>query len=209
MARRRRRAVRRGRKAAPRRVVRRRRRATMRHNPPRHYRRRRAVRRSRRSYRRNPSLNLAGLNIGELLKGAGAVILSPMLEKHLMPMLPATVSGTTYGRWAVKLGAALGVWYGAKAAFGRRSADVVAIALGSSIIADAIQEFMPTLGLSAYTPVGMRGYVPVSRGLRGLGMVTQGGGARTSGFRSFGPSTGTTVGALRAGAPVGVFDPPF
>lgn len=184
----------------------------MRSNPVRHYRRRRSVRHSSRRrrvglrrYRRNPGLSLAGLNLAELLKGAGAVILAPILEKQIMPLLPATVSGTSYGRWAVKLGAALGTWYVAKAAFGRRSADVVAIALGSNLIADAVDEFFPVLtaGFGAYSPRGMRAYSrPLLNG-RGLGMVTSGQVSR--GMHGTGASRFVSVGA---GTP-DVFRPPF
>lgn len=155
-------------------------------------------------------MNVAGLNITELLKGAGAVILAPMLEKQLTPMLPASVAGTKYGRWGVKLGAALGVWYGAKAVFGRRSADVVAIALGSSLVADAVQEFMPTLipggPVAGYLPNGMRAYT--NRGLRGgrggLGLVMPGQLTRAS-MRGIGPGRNVSMGASN----VPVFSPQF
>ncbi len=196
---------RRGRKAAAPRRKRRTRRIVMRSNPVRHYRRRRAHRSNRRRrYRRNP-IGLAGLNLNELLKGAGAVILAPMLEKQLMPMLPASVTSTQYGRWAVRLGSAIGTWYLAKAAFGRRSADVVAIALGSSLIADAVQEFFPTLGLGAYAPVGLGAYPR-----RGLGLVTSGQNARGGlrGMRGLGPSANFNLGVTRQ-QPDAVFLPPF
>jgi len=143
----------------------------------------------------------------ELLKGAGAVIISPMIEKQLLPLLPISITSTSYGRWAVKLGAALATWYAAKAAFGRRSADVVAIALGSTLVADAVQEFMPTLGLTAYAPAGMRAY---SRGgLRGnLGLVMPGQVTRRGMglYGNLGPNSLTRMGALTN---TGVFAPPF
>ena len=174
-----RRKARRGKKAAPRRnrVYRRR---GVKQNPPRRRaapRRRRAsahgLRPNRRA-RRNPPM-VAGLNLKQLLTGGAAVIISPMIEKQLMPMLPASVAGTVYGRWAVKLGSALGTWYLAKSLMGRRSSDVVAIALGSMIVADAVDEFAPTLtgGLSAYTRGGLRAYSPVGQ-RRGLGLVMPG-----------------------------------
>ena len=203
MARRKRRT---GRRAAPRRrrVYRRKRRAAIQSNPPRRqYRRRsrglRAAPRRRRHYRRNPSLGLAGINLTELLKGAGAVIVAPILEKNLMPLLPATVAGTRMGRWAVRTGSALATWYLAKMAFGRRSADVVAIALGSSLLADAVQEFVPGItGVAAYTRGGLRAYPGGMR--RGLGLVTPGMNARRlgPGRASMSIATGTDV-----------FAPPF
>lgn len=205
MARRRRRT---GRRAAPRRrrVYRRRRRAvSLRSNPPRRqYRRRRSrglrAAPRRRRYRRNPGVSLAGLNLTELLKGAGAVIVAPMIEKNLMPMLPASLAGSRMGRWAVRAGSALATWYLAKMAFGRRSADVVAIALGSSLLADAVQEFIPgiTGGVSAYTRGGLRAYPGGMR--RGLGLVTPGMNARRlgAGRASMSIATGTDV-----------FAPPF
>lgn len=208
MARRRRRT---GRRAAPRRrrvyrrtkaTAPRRRRRTYRANPVRR-RRSRGLRAAprRRRYRRNPGLpGLAGINIGELLKGAGAVIIAPMIEKNLMPMLPASLAGSRTGRWAVRAGSALATWYLAKMAFGRRSADVVAIALGSSLLADAVQEFVPSLtgGVSAYTRGGLRAYPGGMR--RGLGLVTPGMNARR-----LGPGRAS----LSVARNTDVFAPPF
>ena len=209
MARRRRR----GRRAAPRRTYRRRRvhrrrRASVRHNPLRSYRRharRRRHHRHVRRYRRNP-ISVAGLNFNQLLTGGAAVIVSPMIEKQLLPLLPATVSGTVYGRWAVKLGAALGTWYVTKATLGRRSSDVVAIALGSTLIADAVDEFFPTLtgAVRAYTPArNLSAYT--RRGMGSFGYVMP--GQITRGLRGLGPNPNVRIGAGPGSDTV--FNPPF
>lgn len=179
----------------------------MRSNPPRRlYRRRRSrglrAAPRRRRYRRNPpSLSLAGLNLGELFKGAGAVIVAPMIEKNLLPLLPASLSGSKYGKWVVRGGSALATWYLAKMAFGRRSADVVAIALGSSLIADAVQEFIPSLtgGVAAYSRrPNLSAYPGGAR--RGLGLVMPGQMNRVLGAGNFN---------RRVGAGSDVFASPF
>jgi len=172
-------------------------------------------RRHFRRYRRNPPLSFAGLNWMELIKGAGAVILSPMLEKHIMPFLPSSIGGTTYGRWAVKLGAAIGTWYLAKAAFGARSGEVVAIALGATLLADAAQEFLPNLTgtTAAYLPQGMQAYVPG----RGLGLVMPGAVSFPRGqITRWNPSPfdtgiapGVSPGITMGGDREAVFAPPF
>lgn len=179
-------------------------------NPFRRRRRRhyRMNRRHFRRYRRNPPL-IAGLDWMELIKGAGAVILSPMLEKHIMPLLPSSVGGTTYGRWAVKLGAALGTWYLAKAAFGARSGEVVAIALGATLLADAAQEFLPnfTGTTAAYLPQnGLNAY---ARG--GLGLVMPGQISRQyrGGGFPLAIAPGVMTGATFGGEREAVFAPPF
>ncbi len=157
-----------------------------------HMRRRRSVsayarnpRRRVRRYRRNSPI-IAGLDLKQLLVGGASVIVAPMIERQLLPLVPTSLSGTTTGRWAVKLGAALATWYVAKMALGRRSSDVVAIALGSSIVADAVQEFAPGVttlaGVGAYTRGGLRAYPRSNR----LGLVTPG----QSAARAIGPGRG-------------------
>lgn len=203
---------RRGRKAAPRRRrVARRRRAAVRSNPVRHYRRRRVShraasprrRRGVRRFRRNP-ISIAGFNLKDLLVGGGSVIIAPMIEKQLLPLLPSSLSGTTTGRWAVKLGSALGTFYLAKVALGRRAGEVVAIALGSSLIADVVQEFAPELtrGVRAY-PSGVRAYSPNNR----LGLVMPGQVSR--GLRQMGPAPGVRMGPGAMAAQSAIFAPPF
>ena len=173
-------------------------------NPFFHFRHRR-----HRHFRRNP-VSIAGLNLNQLLIGGAAVIISPMLEKQILPLLPTSITGTSYGPLLVKIAAGAGLWYAAKSTLGRSSSDVVAIALGAAIMADAAATFMPSLvSLSAYRPAGVRAYVPAG-GLRLVRSGVVSGGRR--GLRD----TNGAASAVRAGiSPMAlsasgeVFAPPF
>lgn len=169
-----------------------RRRATMRAagNPParrRHSKRRRSSSLGfarKRSFRRNPP-TIAGLSLADLLKGAGAVVLAPVLEKNIQALLPASMQGTRTGRWLVKVGSAGAVWFGADMVFGRKTSSLIALVLGANLLADATQEFVPSLVpqttmLDAYVrpAAGMRAYT----GRRGLGRVMPGPIARPGRF---------------------------
>lgn len=140
--------------------------------------------RRRRHYRRNP-ISVAGLNMQELLTGGGAVILEPIIERKLWTTIAGSfpsLAASPYGPLVVKAATSFGLWYAAHKYMGRRTGDVVAIALGSALIANAVATLAPNFlsGLGAYGPVlqqgrrvgmGMRGYMP--RG-RQLGLVTPG-----------------------------------
>lgn len=195
-------------------------------NPRRHYRRNPRMRMmiNRRHHRRNPfpffhhrrhrhfrrnPVSVAGLNLNQLLIGGAAVIISPMLEKQILPLLPTSITGTSYGPLLVKIAAGAGIWYAAKSTLGRASSDVVAIALGAAIMAEAASTFIPSLtSLSAYRPAGVRAFVP-----RGLALVRS--GVVSGGRRGLRDPNGAAS-AVRAGiSPMAlsssgdIFAPPF
>jgi len=146
------------------------------------YRRRHAVRGRRRSFRSNPFLgggggNILGFPIKQIMLAGGAVVAAPYIEHQLIKLMPASFAATTAGRWASKVGAAVGVGYVAKLAMGNEAARLAYIVLGANLVADAVSEFMPaTSGVSYYQGMGMFSAPG--------GMVTS--GARTSGV--IGPS---------------------
>ena len=169
---------------APRRrtTARRRRSVAMASNPPRRARRRharRAVAR-RRGFRRNPP-DILGFNFKDVAIAGAAVIVAPMLEKQIMGFMPASLSGTTAGRWGVKVGTAVLIGYGAKKVLGGKYGNLALIALGANIVADAVAEFAPTLtgGTGAYVrSAGMGAYVSRYRS-NGLGAGPSARGAFT------------------------------
>ena len=132
-------------------------------------------------------------------------MLSPMLEKQILPMLPTSITSTTYGPLIVKIAAGAGLWYAAKSTLGRSSSAVVAIALGAAIMADIATTFMPSLGMTAYRRAGVHAWRPAGLGLVRSGMVSRG-------LRNpFGASTAvrTGVGPYAATSGGEVFAPPF
>lgn len=166
--------------------------------------------RRHRHYRRNP-VSVAGLNLNQLLIGGAAVIVSPMLEKQILPLLPTSLSSSTYAPLLVKIAAGAGLWYAAKSTLGRSSSDVVAIALGAAIVADAASIFMPSLvsgSVSAYRPAGVRAFVPRGLSLVRSGMVS--GGRR--GLRDpYGAASAVRAGVspMALSSSGDVFSPPF
>lgn len=128
----------------------RRRRRTYRKNPRR--------RQHRRNFRSNPfSLgaagNILGFPIKQVMLAGGAVVAAPYIERQLLKLMPVSFAATTAGRWASKLGAAVGVGYIAKLAMGNEAARLAYIVLGANLIADAAAEFMP--GMGYFQPAGM------------------------------------------------------
>jgi hypothetical protein len=137
---------------------------------------RRVARRGRRrSFRSNPfSLpggNVLGFPIKQVMLAAGSVIAAPFIEQQLMRLMPVSFASTTAGRWAGKIGAAVGVGYIAKMAMGQEAARLAYIVLGANIVADAVSEFLPSMGMGYY---------------QGMGMFSAPGGMVTSGARALG-----------------------
>jgi hypothetical protein len=117
---------------------------------------------------------LAGLNLKEMAAGGGAIIANAMIEKQILPLIPASWAGGT-GRWAAKVGSAAVTWQAAKALMGRRVGDVVALVLGGNLLADAAYDMVPSLTMAGYTGRGVAGYT--GRGLSaypGMGRVMPG-----------------------------------
>lgn len=126
----------------------------------------------RRRYRRNPVI--AGISVPKLQPVlyagagfAGCTALESVLTGGDTPLIPATITGTTMGKYAVKVGCAIAVTYLGKMALGRGNAVWIGVGAGTKVLIDGVREFMPGTipGLSAYAPLaGMRAYRPLAAG---------------------------------------------
>lgn len=108
------------------------------HNP----RRRRGHRRAR----RNPAvLGVALPPINMIAWGAGGFIGVPMAEGYLSRFLPAEVTSSVLGRYAVKIGTVLGLTYLVKHVLSAKEAFPVALGGSLYVVTSAINEFIPQL----------------------------------------------------------------
>lgn len=110
-------------------------------------------RRRRSSGRRNPALfgfSLPPLQ-SVLYAGVGFVGV-PMAEGFLTRFLPISLTGSTIGKYATRIGALLGLTYLAKLVIGSNESKMVAIGGGAYILTSAVTEFAP--GLIPSTTLG-------------------------------------------------------
>src|SRR5262245_31295997 len=115
----------------------------------------RSRRRKRSGYRRNPAL--LGISLPPLQSviyaGVGFVG-TPVLEGFLSRFLPISLTGSTIGKYATRLGAVLGLSFITKMVIGANEAKMVAIGGGAYLLTSAVGEFAPGLipasGMSAY-----------------------------------------------------------
>jgi hypothetical protein len=123
-------------------------------------------RRRRGGYRRNPAL--LGIALPPLQSvlyvGAGFVGV-PMLEGFLSRFLPISLTGSTIGKYATRIGAVLGLSFLAKMVVGASEAKMVAIGGGAYVLTTAVSEFAPGLipatgsaPLSAYRRASLGAY---------------------------------------------------
>jgi hypothetical protein len=171
---------RRGRKNAPRR-----RRRSYRRNPypvagialnPRRRHRRRyrsnPIQNRRRHYRRNPGgRKIMGFSLpplqSVLYAGVGFVAV-PVTEGFLNQWLPLSITSTTLGKYAVRIGSVIGLTWLGKLILGKNAATMIGIGGGAYVLVTAVKEFAPGIipGLSAYASAGpaMLGAYTPSRG---------------------------------------------
>lgn len=202
----------------------RRRRYTVKRNPPRRRRYRRNIyvplpnphkrrrryrrnpmmknhRRRRHHFRRNPPMDFLGFKFKDIAIAGGAVVVGPYIEKQLLGLLPTSMTGTTYGLWAVKIGTAVATGYAAKMLLGNEASRLAYIALGANLVADAVAQFAPSLmpatTASGYYTAGMYVAGPSAGG----------------GFRSLGAGPNPQAGYVgltgRAGLPMTAAQDPF
>lgn len=131
------------------------------------HRRRNPVMRRHRRARRNPSLfgfSLPPLQ-SVLYAGVGFVGV-PMAEGVLSGFLPVSITSNTIGRYAIRIGAVIGLSTLARMVIGRDAAKMVGIGGGAYVLTTAVREFAPGMipGMSAYTPA-LRAYTPMRRSL--------------------------------------------
>lgn len=169
------------RKASPRRAPRRRRKARrnpwpaagmIAANPRRRRRGRKATsRRIRRrsSYSRNP--RILGIELPPLNKvlfaGVG-FIAPPMVEGLIAGFLPAEISSSTLGKYAVRIASVLALVFGIKKFIGKQEGDMALIGGGVYVASTAAMEFLPNIfGAGGPVPIssGVSSYVPANRSL--------------------------------------------
>lgn len=77
---------------------------------------------------------------------------TPVAEGFISAYLPASITGSTIGKYAVRIGTVLGLTFIAKSLMGREQAKLVAIGGGVYVGMSAIREFAPGMipGVSAY-----------------------------------------------------------
>jgi len=113
----------------------------------------------RRRARRNPAvLGVALPPMAMIAWGAGGFIGAPMVESYVNRFLPAEVTTSVLGRYAVKIGTVLGLTYLTKHLMGQKEAFPVALGGSLYVVVSAVNEFAPqlttvpapTTGTSAY-----------------------------------------------------------
>jgi len=108
------------------------------HNP----RRRKGHRRAR----RNPAvLGVALPPINMIAWGAGGFLGTPMAESYINRFLPAEVTSSVLGRYAVKIGTVLGLTYLVKHVLSAKEAFPVALGGSLYVVVSAVNEFAPQL----------------------------------------------------------------
>ncbi len=132
---------------------RRRHRRRTRRNPVMRYRRRRA--------RRNPAI--LGLSLPPLqpvLYAGIGFIGTPWLEGVLSAYMPASITTSTVGKYAVRIGSVVGLSMIAKMVLGKTAATYVGVGGGAYVLVTAIKEFsgFNPMGLAAYRSPGMGAY---------------------------------------------------
>lgn len=129
----------------------------------------------RHHYRRNPAI------LGITLPPIQAVIYAgvgfvgvPVVEGFLVRMLPISLTGSTIGKYATRIGAVLGLSFIAKMVLGPSESRMVAIGGGAYVLTSAITEFAPGLipatAVSAYRPSTLGAYRSANAG-SGLGKL--------------------------------------
>lgn len=100
----------------------------------------------RRKARRNPAiLGVTLPPISMIAWGAGGFIAPPMVEGFVNKFLPAEVTSNPLGRYAVKIGAVLGLTYLTKHIMGNKEAFPVALGGALYVVVSAVNEFVPQL----------------------------------------------------------------
>jgi hypothetical protein len=130
--------------------------------------RKHSSRRRRGGYRRNPAL--LGISLPPLQSviyaGVGFVGV-PVVEGFLSRMLPVSLTGSTIGKYATRIGALLGLSFLTKMILGSSESKMVAIGGGAYVLTTAVSEFAPGLipaaGMRAYRPATLGAYAASTR----------------------------------------------
>lgn len=114
----------------------------------------------KRHYSSNPKIFGFQLpNITDAIYGAVGFVGTLIAEGFVTPMLPASITMTTLGKYGVRVGLVIAETYLAKLLLGNRAAAIVAIGGGSYVLVTAVKEFapgvIPGLGTYAQAPRSM------------------------------------------------------
>ena len=147
----------------------------------------------RRHYRRNPAvLGIGGLPPLQSVIYAGVGFAGvPLVEGFLSPMLPVSITTSTIGKYAVKIGSVIGLSALARMIVGREAARMVGIGGGAYVLVSAVREFAPGMipGMGAYTQInrGMGAYKlnAYTPGAPNLPLQAQGDNVIAARFRRF------------------------
>lgn len=100
----------------------------------------------RKSARRNPAiLGVTLPPITMIAWGAGGFIAPPMIEGFVNKFLPAEVTTSVLGRYAVKIASVLGLTYLVKTVLSAKEAFPVALGGSLYVVVSAVNEFAPQL----------------------------------------------------------------
>jgi len=105
----------------------------------------------RRHARRNPAI--LGVELPPLKQvafAAAGFLAPPMVEGYINKWLPVSITSSAIGRYAVKVASVIGLSFLTKKAIGVAEARMVAIGGASYVLVSAVNEFMPSLTMSAY-----------------------------------------------------------
>lgn len=108
-----------------------------------------------------------------LYAGVGFVAV-PVTEGFVNQFLPVSITGTTLGKYAVRIASVIGLTWLGKAVFGKNAATMIGIGGGAYVLVSAVKEFAPGVipGLSAYTQPSLASYVPpTSRNFSTMGAL--------------------------------------
>lgn len=95
---------------------------------------------------------------------------TPLAEGFISGYLPASITGSTIGKYAVRIGTVLGLSFLVKSLMGREQAKLVAVGGGVYVAMSALRQFAPGMipGVSGYVGGGpmLNAYTPTaSRGM--------------------------------------------
>ncbi len=103
---------------------------------------------------------------------------TPIVESFLSSYIPASITGSSIGKFAVRIGTVLGLSFAVKSLMGKEAGKMVGIGGGAYVALSAIKDFFPGVipGLSAYPmggPVSTR-MLEAYAGPRALGAYNRG-----------------------------------
>lgn len=165
--------------------------------------------RCRHSSKRNPALLGVTLPpITMIAWGAGGFIGPPMVEGFVNKFLPAEITASTLGRYAVKIGSVLGLTWLVKTIMGQREAFPVALGGSMYVVVSAINEFAPQLtSPQSLPPTGTSAYRTGMIKAYRNGMISTGVGAYSDGMgRSLPSLAGAMPGLAQPSTQMGPYN---